>query len=199
MATQQQDSPRRETFPFGIVGASLAQIERIVPAEEAPPLAANADLSQIGKSAPRWNGKEKVTGAVRFTADVALPGMLHARLLRAPLPHARIGAIDITAAQRHPDVRAVHVILGPHGGGTASVSADEDVEATRRVEEPVVLYAGMAVAAVAAVSPEAAEQGVRLIKVDWRPLPFVVDMDDARGGGGASGVREVGRAGRLRR
>jgi xanthine dehydrogenase YagR molybdenum-binding subunit len=180
MAAQQQDSLRRETLPFGIVGASLTQIERMVPAEEAPPLAPNADLSQVGKPTPRWNGEEKVTGAVRFTADIALPRLLHARLLRAPLPHARIGAIDITAAQRHPDVRAVHVILGPHGGGTASVSADEDVEATRRVEEPVVLYAGMAVAAVAAVSPEAAEQGVRLIKVDWRPLPFVVDMDDAR-------------------
>jgi xanthine dehydrogenase YagR molybdenum-binding subunit len=183
MATQPQDSPKRETLPFGIAGASLGQIERMVPADEAPPLAPNADLSQIGKPALRWNGEEKVTGAVRFTADVALPRMLHARLLCAPLPHARIGAIDISAAQRHPDVRAVHVILGPHGGATASVSADEDVEATRRVEESVVLYAGMAVAAVAAVSPEAAEQGVRLIKVDWRPLPFVVDMDDARAAG----------------
>ncbi len=183
MSTQPQDSPRRETLPFGIAGASLAQVERTVPADEAPPLAPNAELAQIGKSAPRWNGEEKVTGAVRFTADIVLPGMLHARLLRAPLPHARIGAIDANAAQRHPDVRAVHVILGPHGGGTASVSADEDVQATRRVEEPVALYAGMAVAAVAAVSPEAAEEGVRLIKVDWQPLPFVVDMDDARAAG----------------
>jgi xanthine dehydrogenase YagR molybdenum-binding subunit len=183
MAAQPQDSPKLETLPFGIAGVSLAQIERTVPADEAPPLAPNADLTQIGKPARRWNGVEKVTGAARFTTDVALSRLLHARLLRAPLPHARIGAIDISAAQRHPDVRAVHVILGPHGGGTASASADEDVEATRRVEEPVVLYAGMAVAAVAAVSPEAAEQGVRLIKVDWRPLPFVVDMDDARAAG----------------
>ncbi len=183
MATQPQNSPRRETLPFGIAGVSLGQVERTVPADEAPPLAPNADLAEIGKSAPRWNGKEKITGAVRFTADVALPGMLHARLLRAPLPHARISAIDASAAERHPDVRAVHVILGPHGGGTASASADEDAEATRRVEEPVALYAGMAVAAVAAISPEAAEQGVRLIKVDWRPLPFVVDMDDARAAG----------------
>ena len=183
MAAQQQDSPRRETLAFGMAGASLAQVERAVPADEAPPLAPNAELAQIGKPARRWNGVEKVTGAARFTADVDLPRLLHARLLRAPLPHARIAAIDASAAERHPGVRAVHVILGPHGGGTASVSADEDVQATRRIEQPVALYAGMAVAAVAAVTPEAAEQGVRLIKVDWRPLPFVVDMDDARAAG----------------
>ncbi|MGA2794865.1 MAG: xanthine dehydrogenase family protein molybdopterin-binding subunit, partial [Roseiarcus sp.] len=183
MAAQPQDSLRRETLPFGIAGVSLAQVERTVAADEAPPLAPNADLTLIGKSAPRWNGRAKVTGAVRFTTDIALPRMLHARLLRAPLPHARIRAIDISAAERHPGVRAVHVILGPRGGGTASVSADEDMEATRRVEEPVALYAGMAVAAVAALSPEAAEQGVQLIKVDWQPLPFVVDMEDARAAG----------------
>ncbi len=180
MAAQLQGSSQREALVVGIAGVSLTQVERTVPAGEAPPLAANADLAQIGKSAPRWNGVEKVTGSARFTADVVLPRMLHARLLRAPLPHARIRAIDTSAAEGHPGVRAVHVILGPRGGGTASVSADEDVAATRQVEDPVALYAGMAVAAVAAVSPEAAEEGVRLIKVDWQPLPFVVDMDDAR-------------------
>lgn len=183
MATQPQGSSQREALVVGIAGVSLTQVERTVPAGEAPPLAANADLAQIGKSAPRWNGVEKVTGSARFTADVVLPRMLHARLLRAPLPHARIRAIDTNAAEGHPGVRAVHVILGPRGGGTASVSADEDVAATRQVEDPVALYAGMAVAAVAAVSPEAAEEGVRLIKVDWQPLPFVVDMDDARAAG----------------
>ena len=90
MAAPPQDSLRHETVAFGIAGASLAQIERTVPADEAPPLPPNADLSQIGKPARRWNGVEKVTGAVRFTADVDLPRLLHARLLRAPFPHARI-------------------------------------------------------------------------------------------------------------
>ena len=121
--------------------------------------------------------------ATRFTVDVALPRMLYASLLRTPLPHARLRAMDLSAAERPPGVRATHVILGPRGGGTTSVSAEEDVGATRRAEEPVALYAGMAVAAVAAVSPEVAEEGVRLIKVDWQPLPFVVDMDEARADG----------------
>ena len=175
-----QGATRRETVVAGIAGVSLGQIERTVPADEAPPLAPNADLTQIGKSVPRWNGRQKVTGAVRFTADINLPGLLHARLLRSPLPHARIRAIETGAAERHPGVRAVQVLLGPAGGGTASVSAEEGVEATRRVEQPIALYAGVAVAAVAAISPQAADAALRLIKVDYAPLPFVVDMDDAR-------------------
>jgi xanthine dehydrogenase YagR molybdenum-binding subunit len=197
---------RRESLPAEIVGATLGQAERDVPAAEAQPLPPNAELAHIGKSVPRSNAADKVTGATRFTADVALPRMLYARLLRAPLPHARLRAIDLSAAERQPGVRATHMILGPAGGGTTSVSAEEDVSATRRIEEPVALYAGMAVAAVAAVSPEAAEEGVRLIKVDWQPLPFVVDMDEARAddapkvfdeldvqpGSGASGLVRAG-------
>lgn len=112
-----QGATRRETVVAGIAGVSLGQIERTVPADEAPPLAPNADLTQIGKSVPRWNGRQKVTGAVRFTADINLPGLLHARLLRSPLPHARIRAIETGAAERHPGVRAVQVLLGPAGGG----------------------------------------------------------------------------------
>ena len=101
MAASSQNSPRRETLPLGIAGVSLAQVERAVPADEAPALAPNADLSQIGKPARRWNGVEKTTGAVRFTADIDLPRLLYARLLRAPMPHARIAAIDTSAAERH--------------------------------------------------------------------------------------------------
>jgi xanthine dehydrogenase YagR molybdenum-binding subunit len=180
MATQEQGSTRLERLPSGILGVAMGQVERTVPVDEAPPLAPNAELRCIGEPVPRWNGEQKVAGAARFTADVVLPGMLHARLLRAPLPHARIRALDVSAAERAPGVRAVHVILGPHGGGAASASADEDVQATRRVDEAVAVYAGMPVAAVAAVSAEAAEEAIRRIKVDWQPLPFVVDMDEAR-------------------
>ena len=131
------DSTRLETLPSGVVGVAIGQVERAVPADEAPPLAPNAELRRIGKPTPRWNGEQKVTGAARYTADVVLPGMLHARLLRAPLPHARIRALDVRAAERAPGVRAVHVIVGPHGGGAASASADEDVQATRRVDDAV--------------------------------------------------------------
>ena len=178
------DSTRHEKFVTGIVGVGLSEVERTIPADEAPPLPPNAQLNRIGKPAPRWNGRAKVTGAVRFTADIALPGMLHGRFLRSPLPHARVRSVDTSAAERHPGVRAVLVLLGPNGaGGATSVSAEEDVDATRRNDQPNALYAGAAVAAVAAISEQAAEQAVRLIKVTYDPLPFVVDMDDARAAG----------------
>jgi xanthine dehydrogenase YagR molybdenum-binding subunit len=184
MASGTQDSPRHEKFVTGIAGVSLTEVERTVPADEAPPLPPNAQLSQIGKSAPRWNGRAKVTGAVRFTADITLPGMLHARFLRSTLPHARVRSVDTSAAERYPGVRAVLVLLGPSGtGGATSVSAEENVEATRSNDQPIALYAGAAVAAVAAVSEQAAEAALRLIKVQYEPLPFVVDMDDARAAG----------------
>ena len=75
---------RQDKFPFGIAGASVGEIERQVPAGEAPPLPTNDRLAVIGKSVPRINGRAKVTGAARFTVDIKLPGMLHARLLRSP-------------------------------------------------------------------------------------------------------------------
>ena len=110
--------------------------------------------------------------------------MLHARFLRSPYPHARIHAVDVRAAERSPGVRAVLVLLGPNGmGGAASVSAEENVEATRRGGGASALYAGAAVAAVAATSEDAAEAALRLIKVAYEPLPFVVDMDAARAAG----------------
>ena len=71
------------------------------------PLPPNAELSVIGKSFPRPNGRAKVTGSVRFTVDVALPEMLHARVLRSPLPHARVRLIDLSACACHDGVRAV--------------------------------------------------------------------------------------------
>ena len=87
------------------------------PVDEPPPLPPNAELTVIGKPVPRQNGRAKVTGATRFTVDVALPGMLHGRILRSPLPHARIRAIDVAAAARHPGVRAVMLVA--RSGGSA--------------------------------------------------------------------------------
>ena len=70
-----------EKFPFGIVGAGLSEIERQVPDGEPPALPVNEALQVIGKPVPRHDGRAKVTGAVRFTVDVKLPGMLHARMV----------------------------------------------------------------------------------------------------------------------
>jgi len=154
---------RTERFPSGIASVGLGEVERQVPLDEPPPLPANALLAVIGKPVPRQNGRAKVTGATRFTVDIALPGMLHGRILRSPLPHAQLRAIDASAALGHPGVRAVIVVARP-----------EDPAAS------VVRYIGAPVAAIAAVSMAAAREALRLIRVDYMPLPFVADMDAAR-------------------
>jgi len=164
---------RTERLPFGIAGVSLGQKRRQIPANEPPPLAPNADLAVIGKSVPRIGGLAMVTGAARYTVDIKLPGMLFARILRSPHPHARILAIDTSAAERHPDVCAIHVLTeGAHVGRTSDVGAKRSVSTVR--------YVGTPIAAVAATTRSAAEEAIRLINVRYEILPFVLDMDEAR-------------------
>ena len=98
---------RAETFPAGIAGVGLGTVERQIPAGEPPPLPPNAELSVIGKPYPRLNGRAKVTGAIRYTVDVAPPKMLIGRILRSPHAHAEVRAIDVSAAERDPRVRAI--------------------------------------------------------------------------------------------
>ncbi len=199
-------------MPVGIVSPSarhrgeVAEVDRSVAADEPPAWPVNEKLAVVGRPAPRVDGRLKVTGAARYTADVRLPGMLHARVVRSPHPHARVRSIDTSAAERHPGVRAVHVL--DHLLGSAQL-ADPSKEPASRF--PVVRYAGQPIAAVAAATPAEAEEAARLVRVDYEPLPFVVDLDDARkpdappvfpgpteqggtggGGGGAKGVRQVG-------
>jgi xanthine dehydrogenase YagR molybdenum-binding subunit len=152
-----------ERFPVGISSTGLTKIERLVPAGEPPALAPNADLKVIGRRTPRIDALAKVTGAARFTVDVKLPGMLHARILRASTPHARIRAIDVSAAVRLPGVRAVEVIADPGDPSTATIH-----------------YAGEPIAAVAATDQAIAEAALGLIHVDYETFPFVVDFEQAR-------------------
>lgn len=153
------ESLRTEKFPVGIVGAGITEVARRVPADEPPALPVNAALRVIGKPVPRQDALAKVTGAMRFTVDVKLPGLLHARVLRSPWPNARVHAIEAKPAARSPGVGAVLVIAPPGAE---------------------LRYVGAPVAAIAATTPEAAEAALALIRVDYVRLPFVVDMDTAR-------------------
>jgi len=168
---------RRQTYPVGIESVAIGAIEREVPVGEAPALAPNQLLAVIGKPVLRADGRSKVTGAARFTVDVTLPGMLHARLLRSPHPHAQVLAIDVSAAERHPDVRAAHLITTVVGRAVESAPKGS---ASGAVPQRRVLYVGDPVAAIAATTPQGARAALDLIKVEYRPLPFVVDIDDAR-------------------
>ncbi|MGZ5113635.1 MAG: xanthine dehydrogenase family protein molybdopterin-binding subunit [Usitatibacter sp.] len=164
-------------YPSGIDPAALGEVERSVPGAEAPPLAPNADLAWIGKSVPRINGRAKVTGAARFAVDVKLPGMLHARLLRSPYPHARLASLELGAAQRHPGVRAVLPINETVGRAIEAPMEGRPPSARR------VLYVGDIVAGVAAATPAAADEALRMIRAEYERLPFVVDLEGARTSG----------------
>ncbi len=143
------------------------------PEGEPPPWPASDQLAIVGKSQPRVDGKLKVTGQARYTADVRLPGMLFARRVVSPHPHARVLAIDVSAAERLPGVKAVHVVERNEGARLRNPPQVAD-------KYPIVRYAGQAVAAVAATSQAIADEAARLVKVNYEPLPFVVDARRTR-------------------
>lgn len=166
-------------YPAGIDASGLGEVERRVPADEAPPLPPNDQLTWIGKPVPRINGRAKVTGAARFTVDVKLPGMVYARLLRSPLPHARLVALDLDAALRHPGVVAALPINETVGRAIETPpEGAPTISAARRV-----LYVGDIVAGVVARTPAAAEAALRLMRAEYQPLRFVVDIEAARRSG----------------
>jgi xanthine dehydrogenase YagR molybdenum-binding subunit len=200
-------APAKKTvqMPSGVPGYTLTEESREVPVTEPPVWPINKDLKYVGQSIERYDGQAKATGRARYTSDVQLPGMLYAKFVNAPVPHAKVISIDTSAAEKYPGVRAVHVIQHVLGNAVLRNPALE------QVKYPVVRYYGQPVAAVAAISPAVAEEAADLIKVRYEPIPFVVDQDKARapdapkvfpgaadeegsagGGGGPSDVRQTG-------
>jgi CO/xanthine dehydrogenase Mo-binding subunit len=116
----------------------------------------------------------KTTGQARYTGDVFLPGMLWARYLMSPLPHARILSIDVAAARAIPGVHAVLTADDIGRRRFGRLYPDWPVLAFDKVR-----YVGERVAVVAAETPEAAERAVRLIQVEYDELPAVFDSEDA--------------------
>jgi len=131
---------------------------------------------------------ERVTGQAKYTNDLKLPGMLYARVLRSPHPHARIRRIDTSEASRLPGVQAVmthenaHVVWGAGavaGGRQYSDAIKERTLQRRYIFNNPVRCVGDAVAAVAATDRHLAEQALALIRVDYEVLPFVLEPEAA--------------------
>jgi xanthine dehydrogenase molybdenum-binding subunit len=137
----------------------------------------------VGQSVIRPDADEKVRGGKGFPVNVSLPGMLHAKLLRSPYPHARILKIDASRAEELPGVKAVllpkdvpQIKFCPvYFVPTLAPSMIQDM----LIMSDTVRYAGQPVAAVAATSPEIAEQALQLIDVDYEELPAVFDTESA--------------------
>jgi CO/xanthine dehydrogenase Mo-binding subunit len=138
----------------------------------------------IGTRPIRHDGLDKVTGRALYGADVQMAGLLHGRILRSPHAHARIRKIDATRALAMPGVEAVVTAddlpdpankIAELGEGAINVSH----LSSNCLARGKVLYKGQAVAAIAAVSPHVAEEALKLIAVEYEPLPPVIDVQAA--------------------
>jgi len=124
----------------------------------------------VNKAVPRIEGADKVSGRTRYAADLAFPEALSARILRSPLPHARIVSVDDSKATRLAGVRAVisGADIGPVYVGLRM--KDMPLLATDRVR-----FVGEPVAAVAADNDEIAKEALTLIDVKYEELPYLTD------------------------
>ena len=128
----------------------------------------------VGTRPLRPDGIDKVTGKAMFGADMSAPGMLVGRVLRSPYAHARIGSTDASKAEALSGVKAV-VTRADFQEAPENVAdiLDNCMAGTKA------LYDGHAVAAVAAVDAATARKALKLIAVDFEPLPHVTDVDEA--------------------
>lgn len=143
------------------------------------------ELKAIGTRPIRPDGVEKVTGRANFGADLNMPGMLHAKILRSPHAHARIKNVDVSRA-----LELDGVIAAVSGADFPPKSGNE--QGVNIIARDKALYHGHAVAAVAATSAFVAEQALDLIEVEYEVLNPVLSIDDALADG-ATLVNETNR------
>ena len=142
-------------------------------------------LKQVGRPRPNREAVAKVTGQALYIDDLRLPGMLHAKLLLSPYAHARIVHIDTSEAESLPGVRAVvHHGNSPHHVYSSAMryfgdNSPLDMPETEYIFDQTVRFVGDRVAAVAADDPFVAEEAIRRIRVEYEPLPAVLDIAQA--------------------
>jgi CO/xanthine dehydrogenase Mo-binding subunit/aerobic-type carbon monoxide dehydrogenase small subunit (CoxS/CutS family) len=141
----------------------------------------------VGRRITQPEAVAKATGSLRYVSDLRLPGMLHAKLLRSPHPHARVVRVDKRKAERLPGVVAV---LAPEDVADwkgfdrglkdmPMIAGGYTVPPDERVLNPRARHVGDAVAAVAATTLEIAEEAVGLLEVEYERLPFVLEPEAA--------------------
>jgi xanthine dehydrogenase molybdopterin-binding subunit B len=157
---------RQVTLKFGFAG-DVRDVTVVLLDGEPLPWQWGEQFSVLRKETPRVDGPLKATGSARYSYDIQMPGMLYGAILRSPYAHAMVRSVDLSGARQQSGVIAA-----------------------LRVEDNEVRFAGQEVAAVAAVSPEVATHALRHIKVEYTPLPFVVDMDKAMAAEAPKGFRQ---------
>jgi xanthine dehydrogenase YagR molybdenum-binding subunit len=156
MPTDSPTAPKKRTIKVPrVVNGVPSEVEIEVDDSDGPSWGANDKHRLLNTYLPRADGPAKTTGTAIYTYDVRLPGMVHGRFVVSPHAHAKVKNVDVTAAQ---NIRGVLAVI-PFG------------KEVRFEGEPVV--------AIAAVSPEVAEDAVRAVVIDYDVLPHIVDADDA--------------------
>lgn len=178
------------------------------------------EFSIIGKRGiQRMCGKEKASGCAEYTRDVKLPGMLYCRILGSPYAHARIKKMDITKAEALPGVRAILCYDDPELVGKELLGLETKFNAGHLATDGIAFYKGkeeLAVtqeqwkqgggrvldgtawweghpvgAAVAADTPEIAEEALTLLEIEWEELPLVLDSLEALKPGAPIAASEI--------
>ena len=129
----------------------------------------------VGKSVPRVEGFDKVTGRAEFTDDIDLHGLLYAKVYCSPVAHGKIIKVDISKAEKHPGV--VAVITGQECTTPYSVNNLMPTETALAVDK--VVYFGEGIAAVAAISEQIAAEALELIEVEIDELVPIVTAPEA--------------------
>ena len=153
-------------------------------------MASNVDISDkafnvVGTRPIRHDGNDKVTGRARYSADMTLPRMLVGKVLRSPHAHAKINSIDTSKAEALSGVLAIVTSADfAQPGGKITDLGEGAMANPKWISNNVMaaekaLYKGHAVAAVAAITNEIAEQAAALINVDYEVLPAVTDVLEA--------------------
>jgi CO/xanthine dehydrogenase Mo-binding subunit len=125
----------------------------------------------IGKKIPRVDGYELVSGTAKYSSDINLPGMLYAKVLRSPHPHAEIIDIDISRALAH---KGVWGVLCYKNAPRIKWWSDKSFLFDRTAR-----YVGDEVAAILAENKHIAEDALKLIEVTYKPLPYLLDPEEA--------------------
>ncbi|MEA2621730.1 MAG: hypothetical protein QOH61_640 [Chloroflexota bacterium] len=140
----------------------------------------SAPLNVVGRSLPQSDGTGHVTGRTQFTTDRSFPGMLHLKVVRSPVHHARILGVDLSEAERVPGfVRALTHRDVPHNVYTilGLIGVEPEEELVLAVDR--VRYRGEPIVAIVAESEDAALEAVARVKLDLDELPAVFDVEEA--------------------
>jgi len=171
--------------------------------ESSAAMARPSELTTVGRSERRVDSVKLATGRGAFVDDIALPGLLHARILHSPHAHARIVRIDASQARAMPGVACVltHADVPRVPYTTAGQGWPEPSPYDTVMLDAKVRFVGDRVAVVAAEDAELAQKACEAIKVEYEPLPAVFDPEKALAPGApvihdqpdATGIRDPSR------